>query len=284
MVAISFPKELSLTYHKAMKLCCFDIDGTLMPFGASTLSEGTISALNALLRQGDAVCIASGRSLSGVSHYLGLFAPGKKYAIVGNGAALYDGKGKAIYEHPMGADDVYRIYDHFGHIKGVTVYAYDDRSGLIIYRKTPFVSCEMKINNMAIDYDFLKHDYRGSKDVRVQKVMVAAKEEVCSKLSLSEEEQKLYVSSRSAPWYFEILPLGCSKGALVERLREHLAIEKKDVYVFGDADNDLSMIRMFTSVAPANAIPSVKEAATYLTKDCAEDGVAYALKSILKII
>ena len=50
----------------------------------------------------------------------------------------------------------------------------------------------------------------------------------------------------------------------------------------GDGDNDLSMIKYAgCSVAMENAIADLKAEASFITKDCDEDGVAYAIEKFV---
>ena len=268
----------------AMKLCCFDIDNTLVPFGHRILSSKTKFALNALLLQGDVICLASGRPYVGAKQYLKTLVSGKKYEIVSNGSAIYAFEGELLYDQPMKPQDVYYFYDNYGHIPGVTVYAFGDHNNLIVFGESPFHHLEERLNHMTEKTDFLKEDHRNDEVIKIQKIMVASDPKISKNLHLTAQEEKSYSASRSAPPFLEILPLGASKGAMVERLRLYLGLQPEDVYCFGDGDNDISMLSRFTSVAPANALPSVKEVATFVTKDCRDDGVAYAIKNILHLI
>jgi hydroxymethylpyrimidine pyrophosphatase-like HAD family hydrolase len=55
----------------------------------------------------------------------------------------------------------------------------------------------------------------------------------------------------------------------------------KDVVVFGDAKNDMSMfIDDWTCVAMGNAIPELKEKADFVTRDVDDDGIYYACEQL----
>lgn len=55
---------------------------------------------------------------------------------------------------------------------------------------------------------------------------------------------------------------------------DHFKGNYKDVVVFGDEKNDLSMFRdEWTSIAMGNAIDELKEKATYVTTPCDQDGI-----------
>ena len=60
-------------------------------------------------------------------------------------------------------------------------------------------------------------------------------------------------------------------------MMEYLNAPLEDVVVFGDAKNDLGMVsKAATSIAMGNAIPELKELATFVTKGCNEDGIEFA--------
>lgn len=267
-----------------MRLCAFDIDNTLLPFGHRVFSKKTKEALNALLKQGDVVCLASGRPFVGVKRYLDTLGPGKKYAIVGNGAALYSNEGKKIALIPLTCAEVYYFEEHYGSIKGVTIYAYGEGSKLVYFRKSFFTKLEVRLNHMTEFVDFSQKDHRRD-TMPIEKIMIASEPELSAKITLTEEEKKKYFASRSAPTFYEILALTASKGAMVEKLRSYLGVSKEDVYCFGDNNNDLTMVERFNGVAPANAMDEIKKAARYVSpKTCLEDGVPYAIKEMLHLI
>ena len=61
-----------------------------------------------------------------------------------------------------------------------------------------------------------------------------------------------------------------------------LAIKKSDVYTFGDAENDLAMIKSVgLGVAMKNGFDIVKEVADVVTLTNDEDGVAELVKKYL---
>ena len=57
-----------------------------------------------------------------------------------------------------------------------------------------------------------------------------------------------------------------------------------ELMVYGDSLNDLSMLSMDcgATVAMENAVPEVKQAAKYITKSNDENGVAYAIRELLR--
>ena len=60
----------------------------------------------------------------------------------------------------------------------------------------------------------------------------------------------------------------------IKAMVDHFGGDYKDVVVFGDEKNDLSMfIDEWTSIAMGNAIDELKKKATYVTDDASQDGI-----------
>lgn len=86
--------------------------------------------------------------------------------------------------------------------------------------------------------------------------------------------------SPTAP-IIDISPAGWSKGTAVRYLARELGLSLDEVAVFGDSENDLSMIEAVpNSVAVSNASPEVAHAARWHIGASADDAVADALFQI----
>lgn len=78
--------------------------------------------------------------------------------------------------------------------------------------------------------------------------------------------------------FIDILPCGWSKGRAVEALAAYLGLSLEEVAVFGDSENDVSMLEAVPhSVAVRNASPEAMAAARYRIGLSADDAVADAL-------
>ncbi len=78
--------------------------------------------------------------------------------------------------------------------------------------------------------------------------------------------------------WFDIMPQGVSKAAGLDALLAATGIREDEVVVFGDAENDLEILRKVKySVAVSNATPECAAAANYHIGACADDAVADAL-------
>lgn len=91
---------------------------------------------------------------------------------------------------------------------------------------------------------------------------------------------KIYVTDEGRT--VQLAGLEAGKLTAIERIRRSLGLTREEVAVFGDDVNDLEMIVHYPhSVAMGNAVPQVKAAAGYVTRSNDDDGVAYALQSLL---
>lgn len=71
----------------------------------------------------------------------------------------------------------------------------------------------------------------------------------------------------------DIMPAGVTKGNAVKQLAEHLGVALKNVCVFGDTTNDISMLACAgISVCMANGTDDAKRAATCVTTKTNNDG------------
>ena len=65
----------------------------------------------------------------------------------------------------------------------------------------------------------------------------------------------------------------------IKRYLEMTGIKREEIIAFGDAENDLEMIRFAgIGVAMGNAEEEVKKAADFVTADIDDDGIEKALK------
>ena len=83
----------------------------------------------------------------------------------------------------------------------------------------------------------------------------------------------------------QIIDESVNKMQGIDYVRQQLCLSKKEIAVFGDDVNDIEMLKGFpNSIAMGNAFAPVKSVATHVTLANDADGIAYALKNILKLI
>ena len=83
--------------------------------------------------------------------------------------------------------------------------------------------------------------------------------------------------------FVEVMAEGVTKATGLARLCERLDIDRTEVIAFGDALNDVEMLRWAgRGVAVANASPVVRDAADEIAPAHTEDGVAQVLEALLR--
>jgi len=105
-------------------------------------------------------------------------------------------------------------------------------------------------------------------------------------IETSQEEEAEYKEAfrslnfaRSNHYTVDIISKGISKATGIEHYLNHVGVDLKDTYAFGDSPNDLEMLGYVeTSIAMGNGWDSVKEIADYVTDDVDKDGIENALK------
>ena len=104
------------------------------------------------------------------------------------------------------------------------------------------------------------------------------KEEAAAILAPYEEDLNIMFGTEVT---VEIQAKGADKSVAILRLGEILGIDKEEIMVCGDSENDLGMIRAVGwGVAMENASEDVKKAARFVSKSNDDGGVAYAIRKL----
>ena len=87
---------------------------------------------------------------------------------------------------------------------------------------------------------------------------------------------------QTAAFYLEVIPKVINKGQGIRDICAVLGIDPSEVISFGDAANDIPMLREAgMGVAMGNAAEAVKAAANMVTLSNNDDGIAVALEKLL---
>ena len=89
----------------------------------------------------------------------------------------------------------------------------------------------------------------------------------------------------SGEYFCDVSSKTATKGNAIKKMAQILGVDLKNVAVFGDAENDISMLKQVkssggVSVAVGNAMPSVKESASFVTLPVTQGGFAKAIDEI----
>ena len=262
------------------RLFVFDIDGTLVN-RSYELKQEVIDAINLLLDDGDIVATCSGRSFVGSNRFLSQFKCGKKFAICSNGAAIYFDSKVLIRKLSLKYKDYLKTVKIAADREYFFPYFYYEDN---LYHLKYDECIELdKVSNLNESFN-VENNFEPNTEI--DKIMIRDKTREKMQFFKVPLSFKLkYSAVKSSKVFLEVTNKKATKGSGVEFLRKYLSIPRKDVYVFGDSGNDVSMIKKYkNSIAMGNAIEAVKKHAKYTTKSVDDCGVAYALKDILKVI
>ena len=266
-----------------MKLACFDVDGTLLPSYNAPLPKQNVLAVQRFADLGNAIAIASGRPFLSCRKFLDCFSSPYRYVIAAGGALAYDYEGNVLWKKTLCKSDFIHFRDELSSKEGVSVYCYLGNDCMASYFPSPWADFEFGINSFAVHFD-LKQSEDVLDKFGVSKIMITSAPEISKTISFPKEDYDRYEIVRSSPNFLEVMAKGISKASGAYAIMERLGIKKEDVYAFGDSGNDVGMIKAFNGVAMGNAMEEVKKEAKYITKNCDECGVAYALSELLHLI
>lgn len=269
----------------AIKLIAVDLDGTLLSSNNTILSE-TQRTLRVASQNGIKVVLATGRPLSGVLNFaqqLGLEGD-DQYAIVFNGAAIQTISGHVLMSQELNYQDFNNML-RFQRLSHVNVHFETTKYFVTTDRD---LSVQMQIN-AALTNNIMKVRERKEipQDFTFNKVGFTSIEgaDQVEKLwnSLPDWAFQTYDIVRSFDSIIELNALGASKGNALMDLASRLKIAQKDVMIFGDQGNDISMFSNpdFMKIAMGNAIGEIKDKADYVTDDNDHNGIAKALKKFV---
>ncbi len=260
------------------KVIATDLDGTLLN-EAHQLTPRTERALKAAMRLGVQVIVATGktpRGSTGPVRQLGLTTPGA----YSQGLVLANADGSIRQQIEMDRTTA-RTVAAFAETRGFPLAAY---SGPDILSARP---------SSLVDFMMAHHEpepvWIGPLSAAVETrpvnklVMQVRPEEMAAvRVALADHVDGQATLVPSGTQVLEVLPPGTSKGAGVARLLDELGIDPRHVIAFGDAENDIEMLRLAgLGVAMGNASQVVKDAADVVTASNEEDGVAQAVERFI---
>ena len=253
------------------KLAAFDMDGTLLhPDGS--LSDYAAGVMRAVEKKGVKVVPCTGRPYPGALKHIekiGLSTIG----VFCNGAQLRSAPGGEILEEcPLPLGDALLMIDLSLEAGGHPRIYIDDM--VYVTRITEEDERYIKRTGSILE---AVGNFREFLDRPPLKILSLISAESLPELY---EKSRLVFGDRlnitqSASDYLECMHGGATKGRGLNKLASRWGISKEEIVVAGDHLNDLTMFEEAGfSIAPKNAQPAVREAASHVCRSNAEDGVA----------
>ncbi|MBP8593009.1 MAG: HAD family hydrolase [Ruminococcus sp.] len=257
-----------------------DMDGTLLT-ADKRISDVDRDAIRRFTELGGRFTVATGRTIQSFEQYRAMID--LPYPVVMfNGAAIHDfSLGKTLYTQPLPEEAkaiTSRIMELMPDLGGEVLRA----EGTYVFSNTPYEQLHTKLCNIVPEYMELSQIPEGG----WLKVLFSMAPEDVPHLQLLVSQMELDTVSfvKSSEIFFEMMPLGVSKGSALRQFRKLPGWEDCSFAAIGDFDNDIEMIQAADlGACPANAENSVKAAADLvLTRTNEEGAVAELIDHIIE--
>ena len=268
--------EVPVARESPVRLVATDLDGTLLR-SDGLCSSRTRAVLAAVERAGIQVVLVTARPPRWL-HDLADVVGGHGLALCGNGAFVYDVRGRQVLEeHCLAAADVVKIAIDLRNALPGIVFAVESCEG---YRREHNFLDEFTTlqDDSAATLEELLDPLPGKLLARCDDVPAAQFHRVVDEVV----GDRGVVSYSGAAGLAEISAAGVTKASALGDWCAAQGIDPADVYAFGDMPNDLPMLRWAgRSFGVANAHPDVLAMVDEVCAANDDDGVAQVLEGLL---
>ncbi|WP_294707836.1 Cof-type HAD-IIB family hydrolase [uncultured Fusobacterium sp.] len=261
-----------------LKAIALDLDGTLLT-SDKKISETNREILKELNRRGVKIFLVTGRTYLATKPYaLDLDAGG--VVIAYNGAKVVDYESdRVIFELPLEEDHVKELI-RISKRLGVPLNLYQNNKWYVEdSSRREVIRYGSERDMIPIEKDFYDFDdYKMTKSV-----FLGTDEEPETLERVHREVQKILgdkvYTAKSTDILYEVLNREVNKGLVLKRVLKTYGISPEECVAFGDATNDIEMLRAVKyGVAMGNATREVKASVDYVTDTNDNNGVAKFLK------
>ncbi|MEW4425937.1 Cof-type HAD-IIB family hydrolase [Paenibacillus pabuli] len=282
------------------RLLALDLDGTMLNPNKVITTE-TRRSIQQLMANEVAVTIASGRFPASV--WLHAREISLNFSLVAlNGAVTVDPKtGQLIEGFPLETSSLLYMlnvieeegaYVHFYGYNVLYVRQINDTNrnwalnNVVVRPELPWTEEHYKDQTELIRLVEVGSDFRTF--VNSMPGMIYKAAVICTNFATREQIYKrleasgMFQCTKTGSLRFDVNAVGISKRDALERLCHEQGINRHEVAVAGDYDNDLDMLQWAgLGIAMGNAEPHVKAIANVITGTNEQDGVAMAIRNYL---
>jgi len=266
------------------KLIAMDLDGTLNN-DQKIITPKTREALMLAQQKGLRLALASARPSPGLFRERDVLRiqDHKGVLMSYNGGRIVDAEtGAVLFETAMDLEETRRVL-RFLETLPVTPILDDGKQFFVTDKNGYKVDYECMNNRMECTEVKNLADFLHFAPIKIlMSADPAAIHDIQAKIAAFLPDSLTVV--QTAAFYLEVIPKVINKGQGIRDICATLNIAPEEVVSFGDAENDIPMLRAAgCGVAMGNADEHVKSAADMITLSNNEDGIAHALQ-ILNII
>ena len=266
------------------RLIALDLDDTTLSTGG-VLTEFNRTALLKAIENGIEVVVASGRNYTSLPHCI-TEIPGIRYAIVSNGASIYDiTKNERIIGFPLPVSAVCLILSLVRETPTCVAEIIIDS---IAYAPRTYIDDPLKYSPPTISPHIVEYiqttrcpvdDFYGFAAENAENLdcinitFTSTDDRIAFQKRIEAQTDDVYLTS-SIGHLLEISNKRTGKGSGMRKICEMLSIPLSETAACGNADNDIDMIRCAAlGAAVENATDTCKEAADIIIPKNTENGV-----------
>lgn len=280
-------------FKNKIKIVFSDIDGTLIPLNKNgTRGEVPVSVKKSaekLKKENIPFVLVTGRSSLEAIEIARRAGIEKTYVIAQQGAQIVTPEGKIIYNDNINNQDCKKILNDIDLFKtenhlNSKIFIFLDGE---LYTKEkvdlPYVFQKITVLNSFNELDKIKSNYTLNK-IGIYDTDMNSLKLIQKYLNKKYPKYNIVIS---ADCYCDISSASATKGNAIKKLSAVLGIKLKNAATFGDAENDISMLKLIKkngglAIAVENANSKVKSNANYVAPSPSDDGFAKAIDKILQ--
>ncbi len=264
-----------------MKLLAIDMDGTLLNSAGNISEENRQALADFIDHSGGDIIVCSARPLMTLlemlkqQQVLSLV----RYVAGFNGSQIFDTvENFVLFERFMNSMDMRDINSAVGLYK--YPHHFFTASELIYPAHKPlsaFTEYEAKVFGLPLHQSTQAEIYQAS---NIYKITIGGDKESILQYqqTLAEDIPAGFSSMTTGENYIDIQPAGIDKGHAVAFIKQRLNLNEQDIIAIGDQHNDLPMFNIAgIKIAMDNAVERLKKAATFVSSDNNQHGVAVAV-------
>lgn len=274
-------------YNNQVKIVFSDIDGTLLPLNKKNPRQKPSLRLKTTVKELQKtkipLILTTGRPFVEAKEIAKKMGCRESYIITQQGSDIRSYKGKLLYDDSIKNQNLLEIMQEYENYKNANNFT----SKAVVF-----------VNGKTYSTDKFKLPYNWAKIYIIKSYKgIGNASSVCiyepnpERLKLIQKHLKeifpAYNITISTDCYCEVTSPSASKGNAIKILTQKLGYKPQDVAVFGDAENDISMIKSVResgglSVVTGNAMEKLKIQSEYITTPVEQDGFSKAVEIIMK--
>ncbi len=264
------------------QLIAMDLDGTLNN-DQKVITEKTKTALMEAQKRGIRLALASARPSPGLFRerdVLDLQAYNGVLMSYNGGRIVDAATGQVLFETSMQLEETKTVLRQLEKLPVTPIL--DDGVQFYVTSKSGYkVDYECRNNQMICSEVGNLADFLTFAPIKI--LMSVQPEEIGAvQKQIAQMLPESLTVVQTAPFYLEVIPRSINKGQGIRDICQVLKISPDEVIAFGDAENDIPMLRSAgMGVAMGNAAEAVKAAADMVTLSNNDDGIAAALEKLL---